>query len=213
MLRQRAYLVVAVLSLNAGCLFSYQRTDTVRREECPQEVAFESEAAERLFAAGLESRKAAGLVVGSHNINIPFLLCWSDSAQLSDGAFFNDQVKVCDMDGNGFLSDAEVVAYHKLVTGKDNPLGTYKQILEQEGDVEISPGRNTYDVQFPQSYVCIPELFLSHDAARSARVEPSAQGFRIVFKDPPPAFTLHWQATGRPWVPHGSLTFGLGGTP
>jgi hypothetical protein len=213
MLRRHAYLVVAVLLLNAGCLFNYQQTDTVRREECPRQVAFESEAAERLFADGLETRKEAGRLVQCNRVTIPFLLNWSRSAELSEAAFFNDQVRICDADGNGCLTDTEVAAYHKRITGKDNPLESYKGILHQQGDIQISHAKTTYEVQFPQPYESNPELILSPDAAQSARVEPSTTGFRIVFKEAPPAFTLHWQADGRPWVPRGSFTMGLGFAP
>jgi hypothetical protein len=207
--RPRVFLVFALLQLNMACLH-YERTDTVRREENPQAISFESEAAERLFADALEKKKVSNLDISSANITVPLIFYWSKSVRLSEAAFFNDQVKACDVDGNGLLSDTEVAEYHKNVTGKDDPLKVYRQILEQEGDVKITPSRKTYDVHFEQTFLGKPELALSHEAARYAGVEPSESGFRITFQEAPRPFTLHWQARGRPFVPHGSIKVGFG---
>jgi len=210
MLRPQVLLVLACLPLNAGCLVCYDRIDIVRREEEAQQVAFESEAAERLFADSLEKRReTSGQEESSQDLTIPLLLAWRKSQKRSDAAFFNDQVKTCDRDGNRFLSDTEVAAYHKLVTGKDDPLGAYTRVLEQHGDLKISAAKKVYDVPFDQAFVSPPELTLSHEAVRCARVEPSETGFRITFKEAPAPCTVHWYARGRPWVNHGAIKFGI----
>jgi hypothetical protein len=112
-------LVAATLFCSfSGCLFVNHSTKVVRDKEPMQRVAFESEQARQSFMAGvhdLQSHKQ------SYNFQVSAmpLLWWRSSAnELSDNAIYNDQISVCDTNGDGFISTQEAVTYRSIVAAQ-----------------------------------------------------------------------------------------------
>ncbi len=123
----------------AGCLFVRHHTKIDREKEMQQQVVFENVQAQRVF----ESRAAnpvARAVDGKTNVvAVPFLLWSSTHRMKSEAAYYNDQIRVCDKDGDRQISEAEALSY--------NPnYGQEEQVTSTEGSgtsihetVELKP--------------------------------------------------------------------------
>ena len=105
-------LLVALLCFSSGCLFTHHSTNLVRQDEPPREVQFESLAAQQAFNAKAFDEEARQKAAKTDFVAIPFLLWWSKMHVLSEGAYYNDQVAVCDTDGDGLISVGEALAYN-----------------------------------------------------------------------------------------------------
>jgi len=101
-----------LLASSSGCLLNRTNRKVVRQDEARQGVQFESNLAQSAFtqAATDESkREAEG---DSSGIYIPFLLAWGDETVLSPAAYYNDQIMLCDANGDGLITEAEAWAYN-----------------------------------------------------------------------------------------------------
>ena len=106
-----ALLALALLPL-AGCLINAGGDAIVRRSEKRVAVNFESEQGLIDFQQAVRRRgDANGRYLGDSKFAIPFLINVDQRRVLSENAFYNDQVRAADVDGNATLSDAEVRAY------------------------------------------------------------------------------------------------------
>ena len=113
-----ALLGAAFLCPFSGCLFVNHSTKVVRDKEPMQRVAFESEQARQYFQAAvhdLQSHKK------SYNFQVSAMpvLWWRSSAnELSDNAIYNDQISVCDTNGDGVISAQEAMTYRSIVAAQ-----------------------------------------------------------------------------------------------
>ena len=136
-----ALLAAALLCSTSGCLFVNHSTKVVRDKEPMQRVQFESEQAHQCFVAGvhdLQTRKQ------SYNFQVSAmpLLWWRSSAnELSDNAIYNDQISVCDTNGDGVISTQEALTYRSIVAAQ---ISEAAKRQTQESHPE-SPAVTTYD--------------------------------------------------------------------
>lgn len=102
---------VASLSLG-GCLITTHRDHVVRKDEPRRQVNFESDQGLVDFHNAVHRRGVGGARErGSSSFNLPFIISANERNVLSWPAFFNDQIRLADFDGDGVISDAEVAAY------------------------------------------------------------------------------------------------------
>lgn len=99
-------------TLLCGCLVTTHVDKVVREDEPRQAVQFESDDGMMQFHNAVNRRSEQGARDrGRSSVNIPFIVSANTRKVLSRSAFFNDQVRLADIDANGTLSDAEVWAY------------------------------------------------------------------------------------------------------
>ena len=75
-------------------------------------MQFESLAAQQAFSARAFDEEAREKAAKTNFFAIPFLLWWSKTNVLSEGAYYNDQVAACDADGDSVISVQEALAYN-----------------------------------------------------------------------------------------------------
>jgi hypothetical protein len=106
-----AIFVPAVL-LTAGCLVTTHEDKVIREDEPREAVVFESDEGMMQFHAAVNRRSDGGARDrGRSSFNIPFIVSANTRKVLSRTAFFNDQMRLADINADGTLSDAEVWAY------------------------------------------------------------------------------------------------------
>ena len=104
-------LFLPLLAASSGCLITQSTKRVIREDESRHQVQFESPEGAAAFTAQASnnaSREASGT---SASFGIPFLIGIFYSAAPSQNAYYNDQVSLCDANGDCFLTDAEVSAF------------------------------------------------------------------------------------------------------
>ena len=102
--------VAAVLS--SGCLVTTHEDKVIREDEPRQAVQFETDEGMMQFHSAVNRRSDSGARErGRSSFNIPFIVSANTRKVLARSAFFNDQVRIADINGDGKLTDAEVWAY------------------------------------------------------------------------------------------------------
>jgi hypothetical protein len=96
------------LAASSGCVTLYSKTEVIRAEEPQMPVRFETAKASRLFHEELARRSnhADGTTVG-----IPFVTFYTKERVLAESAFFNEQVRKCDTDQDGVITEREAMVY------------------------------------------------------------------------------------------------------
>jgi hypothetical protein len=106
-----------LIAFSAGCLITRHTTNTVRKNEKPRAVAFESPQAKNIFDGKLVEVRAS-LNPSATNpkvIAVPFLLWWSSVDVVSDNGIYNDQLAICDTNGDGVITLDESTMYSARV--------------------------------------------------------------------------------------------------
>lgn len=106
----------AILTLNSGCLITRYKTNVVRQNEKPRAVKFESSQAKNIFDG--KEIEAKTRLTGPSNpriVAVPFLLLWSSTDVVSDNGIYNDQLAICDSNGDGFITTDEATTYSAKV--------------------------------------------------------------------------------------------------
>jgi hypothetical protein len=133
-----ALLSMAFLCCMPGCLFVNHSTKVVRDKEPMQRVAFESEQARQAFVAGvhdLQTRKQ------SYNFQVSAvpLLWWRSSAnELSDNAIYNDQISVCDTNGDGVISTQEGITYRSVVAAQIHEVDQHRNQESHQASATVT---------------------------------------------------------------------------
>jgi hypothetical protein len=102
-----------LLAFNTGCLFTRHTTNVVRKNEKPRAVAFESPQAKNIFDGKLVEAKT-NLNTNFSNprvVAVPFLLWYSSTDVVSDNGIYNDQLAICDINGDGVVTLDEASTY------------------------------------------------------------------------------------------------------
>jgi len=105
-------LPIVLLCTCSGCLFNCHTTGLIRESEPRQSVVFESAMAQQAFNARAMSEDVSGETLKSCGVAIPFLLSCSRQKKLAPAASYNDQVVLCDTDGDRHITDAEAMTYN-----------------------------------------------------------------------------------------------------
>ena len=136
----------AVLAFGPGCLITHHSTNIVRKNEKPRAVVFESPQAKNIFDGKVvEVRANQTSLNNPHVIAVPFLLWWSSTDVVSDNGIYNDQVAICDTNGDGVITLDEATIYAARVDEQIAKHQAEKAKLEaQAGNTAPAPsGRDT----------------------------------------------------------------------
>ncbi len=98
--------------LLAGCTI-YQSTEIARPSEERLKVKFENETASRLFNSMLSDRMILRKNNVAHNVSLAGITFYRDEQKLSDNAFWNDEVRRCDTDGDLLITEQEARTYSR----------------------------------------------------------------------------------------------------
>jgi hypothetical protein len=119
------------LMLAAGVLCScmsitgYRKNEVLRGGEPRAALAFESPAVAEAFATAVRERWDANAAqVKREHFGILFVCCYDRTTSLSENAFYNDQARACDLNGDNLITDAEVCFYRR--GGACVPQGKWK---------------------------------------------------------------------------------------
>lgn len=107
--------LLALMSLQTGCLVTHVNRSIVREREPRRELNFESPFAARTFNQLAFNEKRRNASASTRMVAIPFLTMHVHSATPSENAFYNDQIAACDTDGDGFITDSEAMSFHERV--------------------------------------------------------------------------------------------------
>jgi hypothetical protein len=183
-----------------GCLYSYTCEEAVRAAEPKRAVHFQSETAARLFCTTVDLRLKSAREELTEEFCVPFI-SYVKIRKLSEAAFYNDQVAVCDTDGDGVITDAEAVAYHRSC-GVQSKTSQLDGVLVQTGYVTVSFAKGPYEVFYPRPYASPPELtFPDADDGQGVdvgRLQQTATGFRAYLTADNWSGLLKWRARGVP---------------
>jgi hypothetical protein len=196
------------------CVYNYTCEESVRAEEPKRAVQFESETAARLFCTTVNLRMKSSRDEPSEEIYIPFLTSITRTRRLSEAAYYNDQVAVCDTNGDGLITDVEAVAYHRLC-GVQGETGQDDGVLVQTGYITLSSAPGPYEIFYPRPFASPPELTFPDVAGSlvdTAKLEQTGQGFRVYLTGWTSAGMLKWRARGVP-TPGGAAAPATLGTP
>lgn len=93
----------------SGCVTFYKKSETIRPAEERMAVEFESEEAARQFHQGMKKHDRNR--ENRTYVGVPFVTFFSKTSVLSENAFYNEQLKICDTNRDGFISEAEASIY------------------------------------------------------------------------------------------------------
>ena len=115
-----SWLVVGAILLvfESGCLVVHTSTRVLRENEAMRLVRFESEQARSVFESGVREMQAHKKNYHSDALAIPFLCLFARTTELLDNAVNNDQVTLCDADGDNVVTEQEAFAYRARVAEK-----------------------------------------------------------------------------------------------
>lgn len=111
--------LLALMLFQTGCLVTHVNRTVIRENEPRKEPQFESPFAQRTFNQLALNEKRRIAATSTRMVAIPFLTMHVRSATLSENAFYNDQIAVADIDGDGVITDSEAISYHERVGGVD----------------------------------------------------------------------------------------------
>jgi hypothetical protein len=102
---------VFTLGVGSGCLITRHSTNIVRKHEKLRPVQFESAETKNLFDGKLAQAKSNQSMKNPQVFAVPFLLWYSSTDVVSDNGIYNDQVTLCDTNGDGVISNHEALVY------------------------------------------------------------------------------------------------------
>ena len=106
----------ALLAFAPGCLITRHATNVVRKDEKPRTVQFESAQAKNIFDGKLAQVKSSKNGINNPSVfAVPFLLWYSSTEVVSDNGVYNDQLAICDTNGDDLISFEEATTYSAQV--------------------------------------------------------------------------------------------------
>ncbi len=126
-----------LLVFESGCLVVHNSTRIVRENEPLRAVRFESEQAQSAFEAGVNEAKAHKKSQQSVALAVPFLCLFGRSTELSDNAVYNDEVVLCDADGDNVITEQEASAYRaRLAERRSTEVAQARETVKSGGESE-----------------------------------------------------------------------------
>ncbi len=137
-------LAASLVVTSGGCLVFHARERVVREDEPRRSVRFASSRAQRDFRTAALDPKSRHKNDSFNVVGIPFLMFHYNGTKLSDNAYYNDQLADCDGDGDGLITDTEVVAYQDLKARTQIDASSSPEVLARRGpqiDIDVPPKR------------------------------------------------------------------------
>jgi hypothetical protein len=142
-------LVAALLCSLSGCLFVNHSTRVVRDKEPMLPVQFESKQAQQYYAAGVHDLQTRKQTYNFQVSAMPLLWWRSTANELSDNAIYNDQISVCDTNGDNFITMEEAMAYRSIVASQI-------RLAEKNKSAESHPDANAPPSEPPNELRATP---------------------------------------------------------
>jgi hypothetical protein len=119
------FLTCSCLVSGSGCALVFERNEQVRAQEPRNCVRFESATAADLFQTAYMERLKHREPSRSSSFGIIFVTWMTWTSTVAEAAFYNDEAAACDINHDGFISEAEAAAYHRRVfpQGCESPSG------------------------------------------------------------------------------------------
>ena len=129
----------ALVAFAPGCLITRHSTNVVRKNEKPRKVQFESAQAKNIFDGKVAEQKADKGMSNPNVFAVPFLLWYSTTDVVSDNGIYNDQIAICDTDGDRIITLQEAETYAARFDAKMAKREAVKTKSDSDaGDVFIS---------------------------------------------------------------------------
>ena len=106
---------MVLLVFQPGCLIVHSSNRVIREDEPLRPVRFESEQAKSTFEDGVSEARAHKKKYEACEFAVPFLCMFSRTSEVSDNAVYNDQIALCDANGDGVINEQEASAFRALV--------------------------------------------------------------------------------------------------
>jgi hypothetical protein len=135
----------ALLAFSSGCLITRHTTNVVRKNEKPRAVVFDSPQTKNIFDGKLVEVKS----IPNPNfqnpkvVAVPFLLWWSSTDVVSDNGIYNDQIAICDTNGDGTVTMDEANVYAAKIDERIAKHKEDKAKIEAQLANQGEPARNT----------------------------------------------------------------------
>ena len=104
-------LVSLVAISSTGCITIYNKKEEIGEREERLSVTFESEDSAQLFNTTASRKLKKPSPTDTSFVGIPFVTLYSKTTVLSENARFNDEIRRCDSNRDGIITDAEAKAY------------------------------------------------------------------------------------------------------
>jgi hypothetical protein len=98
-----------------GCLTVFSKTEVIRSDEHRPSVQFESAKTAAVFYDEMDRRSR---VVGGACLGVPFITIYAKETVVSENAFFGDQVRECDTNHDGLITELEARIYARSHVGR-----------------------------------------------------------------------------------------------
>jgi hypothetical protein len=141
-------LAVALLCSCSGCLYVNHSTRVIRDKEPVLPVQFESPQAQRIYSAGVHDLQSHKQPYNFQVSAMPLLWWRSTANELSDNAIYNDQISVCDTNGDNFITMEEAMAYRSIVVSQIR-LAEKNKIAESKADASAPPAEPPNQLRTP----------------------------------------------------------------
>ena len=139
----RWWLPAALACVCSGCLFVRHTTHQVREKEALRPARFESAQTQSVFEAGVNDLKAHKNTSDPEVVAVPFVIWYSSVSELSDNAIYNDQISVCDTNGDNLITLDEAQAFRASTAEKVASLEKAKAGGSKNGSSNSSEGVET----------------------------------------------------------------------
>ena len=103
--------LIAFTLSSTGCITLYSKKEEIGEREERLTINFESEDAAQLFNTTAARRLKKPAPTDKSYVGIPFVTLYSKTTVLSENARYNDEIRRCDSDRDGIITDAEAKAY------------------------------------------------------------------------------------------------------
>jgi hypothetical protein len=143
----RFVLAASLVGSSSGCLVVHTRERVVREDEQRRSVRFSSPRAQRDFQTAALDPKTRRSNESSNLFGIPFLMFYYHCTKLSENAYYNDQLADCDSDGDGLITDDEVLAFQDFKSRTPNDVSSSPEILARRApaiDIEVPPTKSRW---------------------------------------------------------------------
>jgi hypothetical protein len=130
-------IMASLIVCSNGCLVFHSRERVVREDEPRRSVRFSSTRAQRDFNTTALDPKDRRRNDSTSVLGVPFVMFYYNSTKLSDNAWYNDQLADCDGDGDGLITDTEVVAYQDLKAKRQIDSSTSPEVLARGPQIAI----------------------------------------------------------------------------
>lgn len=106
--------LLLLIPLLSGCVTFYHKSETVRKDEGRKAVEFENENAATVFHNAVRHSGKNSDKTDNTRVGVPFVTFYSKTSVISENAWYNDQITLCDTNGDGTITESEARVYSAM---------------------------------------------------------------------------------------------------